>query len=199
MRGSFVGDPAMWEDYVAFCTQNPFHSAWIQFAILGSFGEILSTMIRQGAVRYPFSAVKTIFKGAGWAVLGLYIKVMFLGTSGAVIYLADHGILPLAVKAPDTFPVVLLAAFAGSTLMNLMMGPSMMIFHRIIDNLIDRITKTASSGWAGMDKSMVTLIWLWIPLHTFTFTQAKDVRIGIAAVLSLLLGLVMGWFNRKKT
>ena len=73
----------------------------------------------------------------------------------------------------------------------------MVVIHRLMDIGIDRLVGIAPIGWRGIDVAMLTLLWLWIPLHTFTFTQAPEVRIGIAAVLSLVLGVVLGWTARR--
>ena len=173
-------------------------AAFIQFMILGMLGEVLSTVVRTGEKRYPFSAAKTALKMIGWGFLGVYIKVMFLTGTAGIKALATYGYLPKFVLAPVGFGQELFKAFAVSTLLNVFLGPSMMIIHRVTDNAIDRLLDGQSMGWAGLDRSLKTLIWLWIPLHTFTFTQAKELRIGIAALLSLLLGLVLGWFNRPK-
>lgn len=187
----------MWQAYVRVNSEHAFAAAFVQFLILGMLGEVLSTIVRTGQRRYPFSAAKTALKMLGWGLLGVYIKVMFLTAVAGVKSLAAHGYLPKAVLAPQSLGENILAALVVSTLLNVLLGPSMMILHRVTDNAIDRLLDGQSGGWAGLDRSLKTLLWLWIPLHTFTFTQAKELRIGIAAVLSLLLGLVLGWFNRQ--
>ena len=37
-----------------------------------------------------------------------------------------------------------------------------------------------------------TLIWFWIPAHTLTFSLAVDYQVGLAALWSLALGLILG-------
>jgi hypothetical protein len=81
--------------------------------------------------------------------------------------------------------------------MNLMLGPSMVILHRLIDNAIDRTLRQPPLGWVGLAKGLQTLLWLWIPLHTLTFLQPAEVRIGMAAALSLVLGVVLGLAAKK--
>lgn len=187
----------MWQAYLKVSSEHAFAAAFVQFLLLGTLGEVLSTMLREGQRRYPFSAVKTALKALGWGLLGLYIKVMFLTATAGVASLAAHGYLPKSVLAPQATGEIVLAAFVVSVLLNVLLGPSMMIVHRLTDNAIDRLLEGKSHGYAGLARSLETLLWLWIPLHTFTFTQARELRIGIAAVLSLLLGLVLGWFNRQ--
>ena len=189
----------MWQTYLKVTSEHAFAAAFLQFLLLGTLGEVLSTMLREGQRRYPFSTAKTALKAVGWGLLGLYIKVMFLTATAGVTSLVAHGYLPKSVLAPKTTGEVVLAAFVVSVLLNVLLGPSMMIVHRLTDNAIDRILDGQSHGFSGLGRSLETLLWLWIPLHTFTFTQARELRIGIAAVLSLLLGLVLGWFNRQAT
>jgi hypothetical protein len=186
----------MWDAYLTMSADHPFAAAFVQFLVLGTLGEALSGMVRTGVRRWPMSPARTALKAIGWGLLGAYIKGMFLTAATGVASLAEHGALPAAAARPDGLGEVVLAAAAASTLMNVMLGPSMMILHRLADNGIDRLLGAAPIGWAGLDRGMATLIWLWIPLHTFTFTQAREVRVGIAAVLSLVLGVVMGWTAR---
>lgn len=186
----------MWQAYLRVSTEHAFAAAFVQFLLLGTLGEVLSTMLRTGQRRYPFSFAKTALKALGWGLLGIYIKVIFASATAGVANLATHGYLPKSVLAPRGVGEVVLAAFVVSVLLNVALGPSMMILHRLTDNAIDRLLEGRSPGYAGLDRSLKTLLWLWIPLHTFTFTQARELRIGIAALLSLVLGLVLGWFNR---
>ncbi|MBW2732139.1 MAG: hypothetical protein JRH20_07070 [Deltaproteobacteria bacterium] len=183
----------MWDTYLRISTEHAFIAAFIQFLLLGSVGEILATMLRTGSRSFPFSPLKLIFKALGWGGLGLYIKVMFLMVTMGVAGLVAAGYLPQAVGTAGSF----FSALTISVLLNAMFGPSMMLAHRLTDNAIDRLLDGSKPSFAGLDRSLWTLIWLWIPLHTFTFTQAKELRIGIAALLSLLLGVVMGAFGRR--
>lgn len=186
----------MWTAYVTFCKTHMYLAAFVQFLILGTVGEVLSVMMRTGSRRYPFTAAKTALKAVGWGLLGIYIKAMFLAAGAGTAALAASLALPL--PSPEAgFGARLLLALGTSTLMNVMLGPSMMLIHRLEDNAIDRALGHSGIGWVGLDRSMATLIWLWIPLHTFTFTQAPEVRIGIAAMLSMVLGIVMGWTARS--
>ncbi|MCM2324433.1 MAG: hypothetical protein NDJ90_14340 [Oligoflexia bacterium] len=172
--------------YLRLSAEHPFFLAFVQFAILGTAGEVLAVMVRQRSRSYDFLRWRTALKALGWGLLGIYIKLMFLTASAGVDAIAHYGLPSNAF----------FLAFFRSTLMNVMLGPSMMILHRVADNAIDRLVGVQPAGWTGFGKSLGTLLWLWIPLHTFTFLQAPEVRIGLAAVLSLVLGIVMGYFNR---
>ncbi len=63
----------------------------------------------------------------------------------------------------------------------------MMLFHRLEDNLIMR-----EWSWGGLRKAWFTLIWFWIPAHTVTFSLPREFQIGLAALWSVALGVIMG-------
>lgn len=170
--------------YLSWVKASPLLSAMIQFAILGTLGEIISKWVIQRSFRYPFTAFQTLWKMLVWALLGLAIKYAFKGFTGFVEYLEAHGMLPTLGKAGR--------AFAISAFMNLQFGLFLVLAHRLLDNI-----GAGKMNWKGLDKSILSLLWFWIPAHTVTFLQAEDLRIGLAALWSLVLGLILGLFNRR--
>lgn len=183
----------MWQSYVDVNIHHAFAAAFVQFMVLGTVGEIASVMVRTRRSQMPFGLRKLGLKALGWGLLGVYIKVLFVVAGAGLDALVAHGDLPPAFGEPRSLP----NALAVSTLLNVTLGPSMIILHRVIDNAIDRLLDSRPASWEGLQRSLATLLWLWIPLHTFTFTQARELRIGIAAVLSLLLGVVLGALARR--
>jgi hypothetical protein len=179
----------MLHTYLSLTLQYPFLTAFAQFAILGTAGEILAAFLRDRTTPFPLLSRRGILKVLGWGCLGAYIKVMFLTAASGIQTLFGEGWARQAV---------LTQAFATSVLMNVMLGPSMILLHRISDNAIDRVSGVRPRGWDGIPGAIGTLAWLWIPLHTFTFMQPREARIGIAAALSLVLGIALGWFARKR-
>ena len=101
--------------------------------------------------------------------------------------LLDHRLLPAFVDSGLGW------AFAVSVMTNLFFGPQMMFFHRLEDNLIDR-----KWNMAGLTTAWWTLLWFWIPAHTVTFSLQTEYQIGLAAVWSLVLGLIMGFTPKGK-
>lgn len=170
--------------YLSWVKASPMISAMIQFAILGTLGEIVSKWVIQKNFRYPFSIVITLWKMVVWAVLGVAIKYAFQGFTGYVEYLEAHSYLPPLDKFGK--------ALAISSFMNLQFGLFLVLAHRLLDNLGER-----KMNWHGIHKSMLSLLWFWIPAHTITFMQEPDLRIGLAALWSLVLGLLLGLFNRR--
>lgn len=170
--------------YITFVKAYPFISAMIQFAILGTLGDIISKWLQKKQFFMPYSVVVLLLKMLEWAILALCIKYAFVGFQGFVASLVAHGILPeLGVFGH---------AFAVSVTMNLQFGLLLVILHRYLDNIIAR-----EGNWANLDKGMKSLVWFWIPAHTITFMLDKPYQIGLAALWSLVLGIILGYFNRQ--
>ncbi len=167
--------------YIDWVSNYPLFSAAIQFAILGTLGEVLSFCIQQKKVAIPCTFMQLLGKVAAWALLGLIIKYGFIGMKGFTHALVDHSLLPQFCGYGLGW------AFSVSVLTNIFFGPQMMFFHRLEDNLI-----LWKWDMGGITRAWWTLIWFWIPAHTVTFSLPKDFQIGLAAVWSVVLGLIMG-------
>jgi len=171
------------ECYVALVKAHPIATAMAQFAVLGTLGEVLSKWLVSRRVFSPFGPRGTLLRMLGWAALAVCIKYAFTGFVAFTDGLVSHGLLPELGAAGK--------AFAVSLFMNLQFGPFLVIAHRLIDNLID-----GRPNWANLDKGLLSLLWFWVPAHTVTFMLPPDLRIGLAAVWSLALGLILGFYNR---
>lgn len=169
------------EAYVNWVINNPLLSAAIQFAVLGTLGEILSVSIIKKKLALPGNGWQTLAKVLAWALLGIIIKYGFAGMKGFTSALLEHGMLP------QIFATGIGWAFAVSVLTNLLFGPQMMFFHRLEDNLI-----LWEYNMAGIQKAWWTLIWFWIPAHTVTFALPKEYQIGLAALWGMVLGVILG-------
>jgi hypothetical protein len=171
--------------YVRWVSENVLFSAFIQFAILGSAGEALGIVASKR--RPPAKPLEWLAKALAWGILGILIKYAFTGFKGFLAILVDKAFLPRALEE-----ITILRAFSLSILANSMFGPLLMFMHRTSDNLIAR-----TKGYAGIDKSLATLAWFWIPAHTVTFALPMDFQIGLAALWSVALGIIMGFTKRK--
>ncbi len=172
------------EWYVSLVKAHPITSAMAQFAVLGTLGEVISKWVVQRRVFSPFGLRGTLLRMLGWSLLAVCIKYAFTGFVAFVDGLVSHGLLPELCPAGK--------AFAVSLSMNLQFGPFLVIAHRLIDNAID-----GAPNWANLDKGLLSLLWFWVPAHTVTFLLPPDFRIGLAALWSLALGLILGFYNRK--
>ena len=174
-------------EYAVWVKEQPLMSAAIQFGILGTLGEILSQLFRARKMGLSWSARQWIFKPLAWAVLGIVIKYGFCGMRGFAAALAVHHFVP------DILATGLGGALLLSVLTNIFFGPQMMAFHRVEDNLI-----AGEWNWTGLNKAFGTLLWFWIPAHTLTFSLPPEYQIGLAAVWSVALGIILGWTSRKR-
>jgi len=172
--------------YIELVKAYPIYSAMVQFAVLGTLGDIISKWMQQGKIFLPYKWTIIILKMLEWAVIAVTIKYAFVGFQGFVDSLMAHHLVPELGKFGR--------AFTLSAAMNLQYGLFLVIFHRFLDNLIAR-----QKNWKNIDKGMFSLIWFWIPAHTVTFMLDKPYQIGLAAVWSVVLGVILGFYNREAT
>ena len=163
---------------------NPLLSAAIQFSILGTLGEFISVIFKEKNQRNFGNFQQVILKIFGWALLGIIIKYGFTGMKGFVINLTEYNLLPEFFKTGIGY------AFAVSFFTNTLFGPQMIAIHRFTDNLILK-----RRGYANIEKAWLTLLWFWIPAHTLTFILPAEYQIGLAAIWSLVLGIILGFLK----
>ena len=165
--------------------------AIIQFAILGTLGEHVAAWVINKRVFLPFKPVTVLWKMVVWAILAVCIKYAFAGNKGFVAELVDHSLLSqLCGKSGNR----ILHAFTLSVMINFQFGIFLVLFHRVLDNLIAKV-----KNWQNLDKAIYSLIWFWIPAHTVTFSLPKVYQIGLAALWSVALGGILGFLKLKKT
>ncbi|PLX30664.1 MAG: hypothetical protein C0600_07755 [Ignavibacteria bacterium] len=173
--------------YISWVTSQPLTSAAIQFGILGTLGEIISHTLRTKKIGVPNSPLEMLGKMFAWALLGIIIKYGFTMMKGAVVALIDHNLLPAFCASGIGW------AFSVSVITNVFFGPQMMYFHRVEDNLILR-----RWSFEGIETALKTLVWFWIPAHTVTFALPKEFQIGLAALWSVALGIILGLSIKPK-
>jgi hypothetical protein len=122
-----------------------------------------------------------------WSILAVGIKYAFVGINGFMTALMEHGLLPQMERGTIVY------AFTKSVMANLQFGVTLVVLHRVLDNLVLK-----KKNWSNLDKGMLSLLWFWIPAHTVTFSLPHDYQIGLAAVWSVVLGFILGGFNRHK-
>ena len=175
---------AIFQWYLSTITEYPFQAAFVQFAVLGMVGDWIAASVMRK--KFQYTPVRFILKMVGWGILGLFIKVGFIGMHG----------FTASIFAKFNWPAtsIVFSAFCMSTFTNLIFGPHMMFFHRWEDNFLQ-----GTKGYKGMAIAIKSLVWFWIPAHTVTFSiQNHDVQVGLAAAWSLVLGLILGIANRKR-
>ena len=170
--------------YVELVIAFPLLMAMLQFALLGTFGDAISHWFVQRAFSVPFNLSTALAKMIEWALLAICIKYAFLGFNGFIDILVAKGYLPELN--------VFTRALSISIAMNLQFGPFLVIAHRYLDNLIVK-----ENNWSNMDKALKSLIWFWIPAHTVTFMLPKPYQIGLAALWSIVLAVILGVYKRQ--
>ena len=170
--------------YIELVTAQPIITAIIQFAVLGTLGDAFSHWIVERRIFSPYDLKTLILKIIEWSVLAVMIKYAFIGFHGFVESLIDNNYLPHLEGISKSFAI--------STSMNLQFGPLLVITHRLLDNFI-----AGKQNWKNLDKGFYSLLWFWIPAHTVTFILPKEFQIGLAALWSLALGIILGFYNRK--
>jgi hypothetical protein len=174
--------------YRLWVQTHPFFSAACQFGLLGTLGELAASVIRTRQVSLPCKAWQLLAKVIAWAVLGVVIKAGFVGMKGFTHALIDSHLLPGFLGRGFGWAIAL------STLTNLFFGPQMMLFHRMEDNLI-----LGQRGFDNMAPALWTLLWFWIPAHSLTFSLPVDFQIGLAALWSVALGLILGLAGSRRS
>lgn len=140
--------------------------------------------MKQGKIYKPYGVSIVLLKMLEWAIIAVTIKYAFIGFQGFVDSLISHHLLPELSNFGRAFTV--------SVTMNLQYGLFLVIFHRFLDNLIVK-----QNNWKNIDKGIFSLIWFWIPAHTITFMLDKPYQIGLAAIWSVVLGFILGYYNRE--
>ena len=171
--------------YVELVKEYPIYSAMIQFAVLGTLGDVFSKWMQKGHVFSPYKWYVVLLKMLEWAIIAITIKYAFVGIQGFVDSLVSHNLLPELGKFGRAFTV--------SVAMNLQYGLFLVVFHRFLDNVIAQ-----QKNWKNIDKGMLSLVWFWIPAHTITFMLDRPYQIGLAAVWSIVLGFILGYYNREQ-
>lgn len=171
--------------YADLVTRYPLATAVAQFALLGTLGDIISKWIISRKFFLPFSGKTLILKMVEWGFLAVCIKYAFTGFHGFIDALTSHELLPDLTLVGRSFAV--------SASMNLQFGPFLVIMHRLLDNAI-----AGEKNWKNLDKGLLSLIWFWIPAHTVTFILPRPYQIGLAAIWSVILGILLGFYNRKQ-
>lgn len=172
--------------YVQWVMNDPMLSAFIQFAVLGTLGEVAAHMLVRRRWEMPYATGRMLLKVLAWGVLGVVVKFGFTGIKGFVHGVEEAGYLPGFMASG------LGHAFALSLGANFFFGPQMMIFHRLEDNLIMR-----EWNFKGIDLALKSLAWFWIPAHTLTFALPPAFQIGLAALWGVVLGFILGFAKNK--
>ena len=186
--------------------------SFLKFAILATFGECLGLRIRTGS--YIKEGFGLIPRALVWGFLGVTIKIAFvIFGEGAPVFLKTLGVHFTTANPADILRLPgfsllkLLAAFTVSATMNLFFAPVFMAFHRITDMHILQTSGTVrgfftpvpvskyvrEGDWLTFWNFVVkkTIPVFWIPAQTITFMLPEGSRILVAALYSVILGVLL--------
>ncbi|MEK6263755.1 MAG: hypothetical protein N2B06_03150 [Clostridium sp.] len=199
--------PSTNEIYTTANKAHPYIMGFIKVSILATMGEVLALRIVTGDYKKP---VGIIYKFIVWGFLGMGFVIAFDIFANGVTGSMKKGLLPSGVA--DTFSAKLLFAFFTSAFMNLIFAPTFMTVHRLTDTFIDlgqgqfsKIKRvklkavTDKIDWYGFMSFVVfkTIPMFWIPAHTITFLLPGEYRVLMAALLSLVLGVILAYSKRE--
>ncbi|MEI7661076.1 MAG: Mpv17/PMP22 family protein [Bacteroidota bacterium] len=207
----FLFPPAL-SAYKEFNGLHGYAMSFLKFSILATFGESLGLRIRTG--RYLKPGFGAIPRAIVWGFLGVVIKTGFvIFGEGAPVVLKTLGVVfPVAnpadiLRLPGFTMLKFLTAFSVSVTMNLLFAPVFMAFHRITDMHIAATSGTLKGFFTPIPVGRYvqqgdwytfwnfvlkkTIPFFWIPAQTITFLLPEDYRILVAAVYSVILGILL--------
>ena len=187
--------------YSTLVSTQPYLVGFIKFFVLATMGELLANRM---ILKKWEKTLGMLQKAIMWGFYGMLITLMFkIFASGTQIAMETKMLPGLGNN--------LLFAFFASTLMNVFFAPVMMGMHKITDMYIDmtltsneKVTMNdaiANVDWVGFINFIVlkTIPLFWIPAHTISFLMPENMRVMLAALLSIAFGVIVAYSKLRKT
>ncbi len=199
---------SVYDSYKQWNAINPISLAFLKFAILATFGEVLGLRIKTG--KYSAPGFGLIPRAVIWGFLGMWIAAaMGIFRSGVPAFMDKfavfHGMAE--AMAGDFSAMKLVGAFFISLMMNTSFAPVFMTLHKITDTHIMNHGGKINCLWNPIPirKTITTLNWdvqwnfvfkktiplFWVPAHTLTFILPTDFQVLFAAILGVVLGVIL--------
>lgn len=204
---AFLVAPGTHALFVTASKGHPLLMAFVKFGLLATMGELLAIRIVSGSWSTP---VGLPWKAVIWGFIGMLIALIFVLYDNGVSALMTKGYLPN--PSGDGFSPAFTKAFFISSLMNLLFAPTFMAMHRVTDTWID-LAEGKLSGmmqlklpevlrpidWNGFIQFVIcrTIPLFWIPAHTIVFMLPSEYRVLVAAMLSIVLGAILGFAKKR--
>lgn len=203
----FIFD-SVYQGYSTFNANYPLIMAFIKFAILATFGEMLGLRVKTG--KYNQEGFGIAPRCVIWGIFGMWIAIgMGVFSRGIPAYLNQFDLFSgvAAAMAGPLSGMKLCGAFFISLMMNTAFAPVFMTAHKITDTHIVNnggklgalikpipVKKIISNlnwevQWGFVFKK--TIPFFWIPAHTITFLLPQEMQVLFAALCSVMLGLFM--------
>ena len=192
--------PTTREWFKGVSNSSPYIMGFIKFALLATAGELIAAIIINSKITIP---CKIVWRFIIWGFIGVWITFMMKVYSNAAISMMANGLL---LGGSNTF----LRALYTSVLMNTSFGPTFMAVHKCTDKFLELRSKKEKASLNNVVKDidwstfvsftiLKTVPLFWIPAHTITFLLPAEYQVMMAAALSVALGVILSFGNRKKS
>lgn len=206
----FAFIPGAWEWFIDTTKNHGLVMSFFKFALLGTFGEMLSLRIKEGV--YCKRGFGLMPKLLIWGILGVVIaSAMTIFKTGTVALLqggfkiSEAGAWFAGSLSWGKFFV----ALCVSVLMNTLFAPVFMTFHKITDIHIAETGGSLKGFFSHplniQDKMSHKINWdiqfgfvfnktiplFWYPAHTITFLLPGTLQVLFAAALGVALGVIL--------
>lgn len=199
--------------YWEFNGEHPYLMAWIKFFILAPVGEMLGLRIKSGV--YLEKGFGLIPRAVTWGFLGISLKMAFdIFSFGTPHMLINMGLDISPNILEEAFSMKkLLVTFSIGACLNLFYAPILMVTHKITDEHIKQYDGSFSALYRKIEfgHHLVNMNWqaqwdftfkkaipfFWIPAQTINFLFPDELRILVAALYSIILGVLLALVNRK--
>lgn len=206
----FAFIPGAWDWFISATNHHGLLMSFFKFAILGTFGEMLSLRIKEGV--YYKEGFGLLPKMLVWGVLGVVIaSAMTIFKTGTVVLLEKGFHIKKAGWwfINDLSWGKFFVALCISVLMNTLFAPVFMTFHKITDIHIAETGGTLAGFFSKhleIQKTMAekinwnvqygfvfkkTIPLFWYPAHTITFLLPGTLQVLFAALLGVALGVIL--------
>jgi len=211
----FIVFDSAYNFYSDFYGQFPFISSFIKFAVLATIGELIGLRIRTGS--YVAKGFGLIPRALVWGFLGMTIQaafVIFANGSPKLLEFVGFDRASELMQEGTTWAKVLVA-FSISFFLNIFYAPVLMTVHKITDTHIERTGGKLAGLFSKMDITSIlkdidwnmhygfvlkrTIFLFWIPAQTINFMMPEELRVLIAAIYGIVLGIILAFAARNKT
>ncbi len=177
--------------FVAAVKSYPILMGFAKVAVLATFGECLKSRLKTGRWRITHPVQRFVV----WGMFGIWFTWVFPLFSTGVEGLISKDLWFSFLEAlSKSFWINVFSGFA----------PFMMLVHEYFNKLIEKqgfvggeefFKKLDRGAWIPSFEKWtcvpMTIIWFWVPAHTFTFMLPGHFRILCAAFLSVALGFLL--------
>ncbi|NLK73177.1 MAG: hypothetical protein GX285_09190 [Clostridiales bacterium] len=197
----FVTLPQTKDVFIAFTVKFRYLSSFAKFAVLATMGELLAIRLKNGNWEKPKGFISRVI---AWGLMGIIVCLVTKIFADGVMSAQKAGYLPF-------YGSRIISGFLTSFLNNIFFAPVLMALHRIAHSYIvmkyEEQRKVISFkqviyhvDWKEFVDFVLlkTIPFFWIPAHTITFSLAENYRVIMAAMLSVVLGILLSIANKEK-